>query len=153
MEKKRVLFVCVHNSARSQMAEAYLNALAGDRFEALSAGLEPGKLNPLAVEVMKEAGLDISGNATKSVFEIFKRGELFSYVITVCDAEAAQRCPIFPGITTTLNWSFPDPAAFEGSWEERLARTRAVRDAIKARIEEFIREVDSGKKPALDPPL
>lgn len=150
MEKKRVLFVCVHNSARSQMAEAYLNALAGDRFEAHSAGLEPGTLNPLAVEVMKEAGLDISGNATKSVFEIFKRGELFAYVITVCDTEAAQRCPIFPGITTTLNWSFPDPAAFEGSWEERVARTRAVRDAVKGRIEGFIREVDSGKKPALD---
>jgi arsenate reductase (thioredoxin) len=150
MEKKRVLFVCVHNSARSQMAEAYLNALAGDRFEAHSAGLEPGTLNPLAVEVMKEAGLDISGNATKSVFEIFKRGELFSYVITVCDAEAAQRCPVFPGITTTLNWSFPDPAAFEGSWEERVARTRAVRDAVKGRIEGFIRDVDSGKKPSLD---
>jgi len=150
MDKKRVLFVCVHNSARSQMAEAYLNALAGDRFEAHSAGLEPGTLNPLAVEVMKGAGLDISGNATKSVFEIFKRGELFAYVITVCDAEAAQRCPIFPGITTTLHWSFPDPAAFEGSWEERVARTRAVRDAVKGRIEGFIREVDSGKKPALD---
>lgn len=150
MDKKRVLFVCVHNSARSQMAEAYLNALAGDRFEAHSAGLEPGTLNPLAVEVMKEAGLDISGNATKSVFEIFKRGELFSYVITVCDAEAAQRCPIFPGITTTLHWSFPDPAAFEGSWEERVARTRAVRDAVKGRIEGFIREVDSGKPPSLD---
>ena len=132
------------------MSEAFLNSLAGDRFEGHSAGLEPGKLNPLAVEAMKEAGLDISGNATKSVFDLFKRGELFAYVITVCDAEAAQRCPVFPGITTTLNWSFPDPAAFQGSWEERLARTRAVRDAIKARIEEFIRDVDSGKKPALD---
>jgi arsenate reductase (thioredoxin) len=150
MDKKRVLFVCVHNSARSQMSEAFLNALAGDRFEAHSAGLEPGTLNPLAVEVMKEAGLDISGNKTKSVFEIFKRGELFSYVITVCDAEAAQRCPIFPGITTTINWSFPDPASFQGSWEERVARTRAVRDAIKVRIEEFIREADSGKPPVLD---
>lgn len=153
MEKKRVLFVCVHNSARSQMSEAFLNSLAGDRFEGHSAGLEPGKLNPLAVEAMKEAGLDISGNATKSVFDLFKRGELFAYVITVCDAEAAQRCPVFPGLTTTLNWSFPDPAAFQGSWEERLARTRAVRDAIKARIEEFIRDVDSGKKPALDSQL
>jgi len=150
MQKKRVLFVCVHNSARSQMAEAFLNDLAGDRFEGHSAGLEPGTLNPLAVEAMKEAGLDISGNKTKSVFDLYKRGELFSYVITVCDAEAAQRCPVFPGITTTLNWSFPDPAGFEGSWEERLARTRAVRDAVKARVEEFIRDVDSGKKPALD---
>jgi arsenate reductase len=135
------------------MSEAFLNSLAGDRFEGHSAGLEPGKLNPLAVEAMKEAGLDISGNATKSVFDLFKRGELFAYVITVCDAEAAQRCPVFPGLTTTLNWSFPDPAAFQGSWEERLARTRAVRDAIKARIEEFIRDVDSGKKPALDSQL
>jgi arsenate reductase len=149
--KTRVLFVCVHNSARSQMAEAFLNALGGDRFEASSAGLEPGTLNPLAVEVMREAGIDISKNATKSVFELYTAGALFSYVIAVCDAEAAQRCPIFPGITKTLDWSFPDPSTFEGTWEERLARTRLVRDAIKAKIEEFIEDVAAGKLRGLDP--
>jgi len=146
----RVLFVCVHNSARSQMAEAFLNALAGDRFSAASAGLEPGPLNPLAVEVMKEAGIDISKNATKSVFDLYKSGALFSFVIAVCDAEAAQRCPTFPGITRTLVWSFPDPASFTGSPEERLTKTRQVRDAIKAEIEKFVGDVTTGKTGGLD---
>ena len=150
-EKIRVLFVCVHNSARSQMAEAFLNALGGDRFTALSAGLEPGTLNPLAVEAMKEAGLDISKNATKSVFDLYTAGALFAYVIAVCDAEAAQRCPIFPGITRTLLWSFPDPAAFEGTWDEKLAKTRLVRDAIRTKIVAFLEEEGSGKFRGLDP--
>ena len=149
-EKIRVLFVCVHNSARSQMAEAFLNVLAGDRFSAMSAGLEPGALNPLAVAVMKEEGLDISQNAAKSVFNIFRSGALFAFVIAVCDAEAGQRCPRFPGITRTLVWSFPDPASFTGSWEERLSRTREVRDAIKAKIMEFILDVEAGKQEGLD---
>jgi arsenate reductase len=149
-DKTRVLFVCVHNSARSQMAEAFLNTLAGDRFSAASAGLEPGTLNPLAVEVMKEAGLDISKNLTKSVFELFKNGALFAFVIAVCDAEAAQRCPTFPGITRTLVWSFPDPASFAGSWEERLSKTREVRDAIRAKVEEFARDAGAGKLGGLD---
>lgn len=150
MDKKRVLFLCVHNSARSQMAEAFLNALAGDKFEASSAGLEPGALNPLAVEAMREAGLDISRNKAKSVFDLVKSGALFSFVIAVCDAEAAQRCPIFPGITKTIVWSFPDPAAFAGAWEEKLARTRTVRDSIKTKIEGFIGDVASGKVGGLD---
>ena len=94
-ERIRVLFVCVHNSARSQMAEAFLNHLAGDRFEAESAGLEPGDLNPLAVEVMREVGIDISGNQTKSVFQFYKENRLYKYVVAVCD-EAAQTCSIFP---------------------------------------------------------
>ena len=148
--KTRVLFVCVHNSARSQMAEAFLAALAGDRFEAVSAGLEPGPLNPLAIEVMKEAGIDISRNSAKSVFDIFRSGALFGFVIAVCDAETAQRCPIFPGITRTLVWSFPDPASLEGSWEVRLAKTRQVRDAIKAKIEGFIEDVSAGRLGGLD---
>ncbi len=148
--KTRVLFVCVHNSARSQMAEAYLNALAGDRFEAFSAGLEPGTLNPLAVEAMADAGLDISGHKAKSVFDVFKSGAIFGYVVAVCDAEAAQRCPIFPGITRTLVWSFPDPATFEGPWDARLSKTIALRETIKAKVEEFIRQVDQGKLDGLD---
>ena len=141
MKKKRVLFVCVHNSARSQMAEAFLNNLARDKFEALSAGLEPGELNPLAVEVMREVGIDISRNKTKSAFELYQRGELFSYVITVCDAKAAERCPNFPGLLTkTINWSIDDPASFTGTLEEKVEKTRRVRDAIKAKVEAFIRD-------------
>lgn len=150
LSKTRVLFVCVHNSARSQMAEAFLNTLAGDRFEASSAGLEPGTLNPLAVEAMADAGIDISGHKTKSVFDIFRSGAIFGYVVAVCDAEAAQRCPIFPGITRTLVWSFPDPATFDGPWEARLLKTIALREAIKAKVEEFIRLVDQGKLDGLD---
>ena len=109
MRKKKVLFVCVHNSARSQMAEAWCNHLYGDRFEAESAGLEPGILNPLAVEAMKEVGIDISHNKTQRVFDLFKAGRMFAYVITVCDEASAERCPIFPGVTQRLHWSFPDP--------------------------------------------
>jgi arsenate reductase len=130
----RVLFVCVHNSARSQMAEAFLNTLAGDRFATSSAGLEPSTLNPLAVEVMKEVGIDISRNRTKSVFDLYRSGALFAYVIAVCDAEAAQRCPTFPGITRTLVWSFPDPTSFTGSWEERTIQiTSSSNSRVKAR--------------------
>ena len=107
--KQKVLFICAHNSARSQMAEAFLNDICGDHFEAYSAGLEPGALNPMAVEAMREVGIDISHKGTQSVFDVFKSGELFAYVITVCDETSAERCPIFPGVTTRLHWSFPDP--------------------------------------------
>jgi arsenate reductase (thioredoxin) len=142
MDKKRVLFVCVHNSARSQIAEAFLNALAGDRFEVMSAGLEPGTLNPLAVEVMKEIGIDISHNQVKSAFDLFKKGELFSYVVTVCDAASAEMCPLFPGLLTAqIHWSFADPSSFTGTHEEKLAQTRLVRDAIKVKIEEWLNKI------------
>src|SRR3954451_7341519 len=97
--KKNVLFICIHNSARSQMAEAFLNHVCGAQFEAHSAGLEPGKLNPVVVEAMEEIGIDISGNATKAVFDTVKSGQTFAYVVTVCDETSAERCPIFPGIT------------------------------------------------------
>jgi arsenate reductase (thioredoxin) len=141
-DKKRVLFVCVRNSARSQMAEALLKALAGDRFEVVSAGLEPGVINPLAIDAMKEIGIDISGNETKSAFDLFKKGELFSYVITVCDAASAEMCPLFPGLLTAqIHWSFADPSSFTGTYEERLAQTRLVRDAIKSKIEGWLKEV------------
>jgi arsenate reductase len=140
MKKKKVLFVCIHNSARSQMAEAFLNDLCGKEFEAHSAGIEPGKLNPIVVEAMKEVGIDISQNQTKAVFDFVKSSESFAYVITVCDEASAERCPIFPGVTTRLQWSFPDPSGIEGSREEKLAGTRKIRDAIKARIEEWCGE-------------
>ena len=143
--KIRVLFVCVHNAARSQMAEAFLNRLAGDRFEAESAGLEPTEINPLAVEVMKEIGIDISMSRAKSVFDFYKENRLYRYVIAVCD-EAVERCPIFPGFATTLHWSFENPAGFTGSREERLAKTREIREQIRKRIGEFIGEEQWGDK-------
>jgi arsenate reductase len=121
------------------MAEAFLNQICGDKFEAHSAGLEPGKLNPTVVEVMKEVGIDISGNQTKSVFDMIKSGKMFAYVITVCDEASAERCPIFVGITKRLHWSFPDPSAFQSA--EKLAKTREVRDAIKEKIEHWCAEV------------
>jgi arsenate reductase len=139
--KIKVLFVCVHNSARSQMAEAFFNKLAGNNFIAESAGLEPGVLNPLVIEVMKEIGTDISRNQTKSVMDFFKQGKLYRYVITVCDEGAAQKCPLFPGVTKTIHWSFADPAGFTGTWEEKLKKTRNVRDQIKAKVEAFIKEI------------
>ena len=139
--KQKVLFICVHNSARSQMAESFLNETCGDQFEAHSAGLEPGTLNPLAVEAMREIGIDISQKRTQSVFDVFKTGELFSYVITVCDETSADRCPIFAGVTKRLHWSFPDPAAVTGTEQERLAGTRKIRDQIRARIEMWCDEL------------
>ncbi len=143
MNKTKVLFVCIHNSARSQMAEAFLNQMGGDEFIAESAGLEPGNLNPLVVEAMKEIGIDISDNKTKSAFDFFTQGRQFQFVITVCDAASGERCPIFPGITKRLNWAFNDPASFEGTYEEKLAETRQVRDSIKSEVEKFIKTYDS----------
>ncbi len=141
--KKKVLFVCIHNSARSQMAETFLNSFGGELFEAQSAGFEPGNINPLVVEVMREIGYDLSNNETNSVFDFFKEGRRYNYVITVCDEGAAQRCPLFPGITQRINWSFEDPSSFEGTYEEKLAKTRVVRDAVKAKVEEFLFGVKS----------
>ena len=140
MEKKRLLIICVHNSARSQMAEAFFNDLGKDYFRAESAGLEPGTLNPNVVQVMKEIGYDISKNKTKSVFDFYTRGELFSYVITVCDEGNSERCPIFPGQVKRLHWSFPDPSGFTGSAEEVLEKTRLVRDQIRVKIKSWIAE-------------
>jgi len=148
--KQKVLFICVHNSARSQMAEAFLNEICGDYFEAHSAGLEPGTLNPLAVEAMREIGMDISQNQTQSVFDVFKSGELFAYVITVCDESSAECCPIFPGVTKRLHWSFPDPAALAGTRDERLAGTRKIRDQIRAHIEMWCDEMCTVEAGATD---
>lgn len=138
MTKTKVLFVCIHNSARSQMAEAYLNTLAGEHFYAESAGLEAGILNPYVVQVMKEEGIDISENKIDSVFDFFKEGRSYNYVVAVCDAAKAEKCPVFPGVTSRLNWSFPNPADFTGTDEEILAATRLVRDQIKSKVEKFI---------------
>jgi len=138
----KVLFICIHNSARSQMAEKFLNEMSGGRFEAQSAGLEPGKLNPFVVKAMFELGLDISSNPTKSVFDIHEKGESFDYVITVCDKKAAEQCPVFPGEMKKLHWGFEDPSSFDGSDEEKLEFARKVRDQIKNQIKEFMQEQD-----------
>jgi arsenate reductase len=138
MEKIKVLFVCDDNSLRSQMAEAWLNQLGKVDFLAMSAGFKPGELNPLAVQVMKEAGIDISNSKTKSVFKLYTKGELFSYVITLCDPKTAERCPIFPGVTRTTNWGYEDPSKEDIPDKEKLERIRQLRDELKERIERFI---------------
>jgi arsenate reductase len=134
--KPRVLFLCTHNSARSQMAEGLLRALAGDRFEAASAGTEARGVHPLAVRVMAEAGVDIGGQTSKTLDPFV--GEPWDHVITVCDS-ANEACPLFPGARTRLHWSFPDPSAASGSEPERLAAFRRVRDQIRARLESWLR--------------
>ncbi len=139
MVKEKVLFVCIHNSARSQMAEEILRKLAGDRFDVESAGIEPGKLNPVVVEVLKEIGIDISGKKTQAVFDLLKQGKLYSYVITVCDETSAERCPIFPGVAKRLHWGFTDPSKFEGTWEQMLVQTRAVRGQIEQKIQDWLK--------------
>lgn len=145
--KHAVLFVCVHNSARSQMAEAFLNALCSGDLIAESAGVEPGRLNALAVAAMHEIGIDISSNATKSVSDLLRTGRHFSYAVTVCDEASAERCPVFPGNAHRLHWSFPDPASLQGTWDERLAKTREIRDAIRAQTQTFCEELCSSTRP------
>jgi len=135
-----VLFVCVHNSARSQMAEAFLNKYGSEHFHGESAGLEPGKLNQNVVDVMQEIGIDISNNGTKSVFDLFKQGKGYNAVVTVCDGANAERCPIFPGMSKRIAWSFADPSGFTGTKEEVLEQTRKVRDEIKDKVIAFIAE-------------
>ncbi len=142
MKKTRILFICVHNTARSQMAEAMANHYHGDVLFAESAGFEPGRpLNELAVEAMTEIGIDISANRSKGVFDLFKKGEMYGYVITVCDESSAERCPIFPGVTNRLHWSLEDPASFTGSFEEKMQKTRTVRESIKTRMEALADEI------------
>jgi arsenate reductase (thioredoxin) len=135
---RSVLFVCVHNSARSQMAEAFVNRLCAGCLTAMSAGLERGVLNPYVVEAMREIGYDLSQNATKEVVETDTRHGPFNYVVTVCDETNGARCPIVPiagGVR--LHWSFDDPSGFKGSQEDILSKVRVVRDAIKAKIVEW----------------
>ena len=133
--KKRVLFVCIHNSARSQMAEAFLKSLAGDRFDAASAGIDPGSLNPIVVESMKETGIDISGNGTKSVQDMIAAEEAFDYVITVCD-QANESCPYFLGGKERIHKGFRDPAVVGGNEMAKLTAFRQARDVINAWLKE-----------------
>ena len=137
-KRMRVLFVCGQNSARSQMAEAWLDHLAGDRYEAMSAGIEPAPVNPLAVAVMAERGIDISGKRAKlvaeAVAELAARGETFDTVVTVC-SKAAGLCPFVPGVRVTERWSFDDPGTVTGTPEEQLDKVRAIRDMIREKVE------------------
>ena len=122
------------------MAAALLNDVCGEFFEAESAGLEPGTLNPLAVEALQQVGIDISGNKTQSVFDVFKSGQLFAYVISVCSESESQGCPIFPGITQRLHWPLDDPSQFTGTHEQKIAKTRQLLEQVRGKIEEFCHE-------------
>ena len=139
----RVLFLCVHNSARSQMAEAFLKKHGGGKFEAESAGLEPGKLNPYVVRSMSEIDIDISHNVTKSAFDFAAEGRRYDVVVTVCSKEAAERCPIFQGQHRKLHWPFPDPSALTGSESETMEETRRIRDMIENAVKNFIKEAEA----------
>jgi arsenate reductase (thioredoxin) len=139
MSQTRVLFLCTGNSARSQMAEAFLRKYAADRFEAHSAGLEPKSINPLTIKVMEEAGVDMSGHTSKG-FEAYLGKVLFQYLITLCD-DAEKNCPTtWPGVSNRLHWSFEDPAAFVGSEENKISKFRQVRDQIEKKIKAWIAE-------------
>ena len=137
MSKQRVLFLCTGNSARSQMAEAFLRKYGNNRFEAHSAGLEPKDLNPHIVEVMKEVGIDVSGQKSKGV-NVYLGKVLFQYLITVCD-DAEKNCPtVWPGVNKRMHWSFEDPAKFQGTEEQKLAKFREVRDLIENKIKSWV---------------
>ena len=147
MRKKiSVLIVCIHNSARSQIAEAFLKEIAGERFDVESAGLEPGKLNHLVVESMTEVGIDISKKKTKSVFDLHNNDKTFDYVITVCDEASGERCPYFPGTKERINWSFKDPSNLEGSDEEKLFIINTIRDEIKNKVTDWIIQIERMEK-------
>lgn len=135
MTKKRILFLCTGNSCRSQMAEGFLRHMAGDKFEVFSAGVKPTQVNPLAIKVMAEVGIDISKHISKSAMEFV--GQQFDYVITVCD-NAKQTCPVFPGNYVKIHWDLEDPAEAQGSEEEKLVVFRKTRDEIGKKIEEWM---------------
>ncbi|MFW5734186.1 MAG: arsenate reductase ArsC [Oceanidesulfovibrio sp.] len=136
--KKDVLFICVHNSARSQMAEEYVKLLSDGRIDAESAGFEPRVINPLVIQAMQEEGVDLSDKETQSVFELFRKGHTYGAVITVCDESEGGNCPIFPGLTHRLHLPFPDPSKLEGTDEEKLAKIREIRDGIKNLMKDFV---------------
>ena len=143
MAKPRVLFLCTHNSARSQMAEAFLRALAGERFEVASAGTEATRVHSFAIQAMDEVGIDLAGHTSKFLDTLLDKP--WDYLITVCDS-ANDRCPVFPGRTTRIHWNFPDPSQATGSDEDRLETFRRVRDQIHARLRQWLENLE---KPAL----
>jgi arsenate reductase len=138
-EKIRVLFICIYNSGRSQMAETFLKAIGGERFEVESAGFDPKPIDPYVIEVMKEVGYDLSDNTSDSVMQFFKEGRLYNYVITVCDESIENECPVFPGIARRLHWPFPDPKKASGTDAEKIRKVRSIRDDIRRQIYLFIK--------------
>lgn len=140
MKKTRIMFVCIHNSARSQMCEAFFRQYAGNRFDVHSSGIEAGKLNPLVVRAMAEIGISMEGQYAKPAQAYIDRGEVFDYVVTVCDESSAERCPMFPGMHTRLHWGFPDPSALPGTDEQKLAGIRPIRDAIQEKVRSWLSE-------------
>jgi arsenate reductase (thioredoxin) len=140
-EKIRVLFICIHNSGRSQMAETFLKTIGGGRFEAESAGLEPKPIYPYVIKVMKEIGYDLSGNTSDPVMQFFKEGRLYDYVITVCNESIENQCPIFPGIARRLHWPFPDPQKATGTEDEKLENIRSIRDQIREHIKSWVKSL------------
>ncbi len=137
-QPRRVLFVCIHNSGRSQMAEAFLNELGGPEFVAESAGVDPHPVNPEVVEVMKEVGHDLSDAESDNIVDFFRQGRLYEQVIDVCERGTEQDCPVFPGVRRTLHWPYPDPAALAGDESERLEALRGIRDQIRSRVDEWL---------------
>ena len=144
--RPRVLFVCIHNSARSQLAEEYLRQMAGDQFFVESAGLVPGDLNPYVVAVLQEEGIDISQKRTQAVGDLFRKGENYQWVVTVCSREAEEKCPVFPGPVRRLSWPFPDPAGFTGTSEEARAKVESLASEIKSRVKAFVAEYSLKEK-------
>lgn len=140
MTRRRVLFLCTHNSARSQMAEGFLRAWAGDRFEVASAGTEATRVHPLAIRAMDEVGIDLAGHTSKTLDQFL--GQPWDYVITVCD-NANARCPAFPARTARVNWSLDDPSAATGTYAERLETFRRVRDEIRARLRAWLADQET----------
>lgn len=145
MSKPRVLAICVHNSARSQMTEEYLRIACGDLVEVESAGIEPGSINPVVAELLLEEGIDIRSKETRSVHDLHAAGKSFEYVIAVCDPEAAEMCPIFPAERRRLHWPFPDPSKATGTPAEKLDYIRPIRDEIKSKVDEFCADLRAGR--------
>lgn len=144
MSKLRVLAICIHNSARSQMTEEFLRLCGDDLFDVESAGVEPGSINPIVAELLLEEGIDIREKATQSVFDLHKAGRSFDYVIAVCDKEAAEQCPIYPSERERFHWPFPDPSRAEGTAEEKKEYIRPIMEQIRARASEFCEKVRQG---------
>jgi len=139
LSKTKVIFLCTHNAARSQMAEAFLRKYAGDYFDVYSAGFDPKPIHPLTIKVMKEIGYDLSNQQPKDLWQLI-RNEYFGIAITVCNKSEEEDCPTIPGTSTRLYWNIEDPAAFEGTEEEKLAKFREVRDQIHERVKVFLRD-------------
>lgn len=138
MSRPTVLYICIHNSARSQIAEELTRKYGGDLLEAESAGLEPGELNPAVVRLLREDGIDISGKKTRSVFDLKAEGRSYDYVVAVCDPEAQEGCPIFPAEKARLHWPFADPSKATGSLEERTAAIRPIYESIRERVRRLV---------------